>query len=108
LHDFATVIEANQAMNAGDIGQLLNIWHMWSIMAQEIKGLDKYAIYMPHMLVLLTKVLPPGLQKVLQHSMLVSPSGWADHFVGKNFFLEVQNCWLKFFNNKSGIGSNIH
>jgi hypothetical protein len=22
--------------------------------------------------------------------------------------LEVQNCWLKFFNNKSGIGSNIH
>ncbi|KAH9444380.1 hypothetical protein Pst134EA_032017 [Puccinia striiformis f. sp. tritici] len=108
LHNFATVIEANRAMKAGDIGCLLNIWRMWCIMCQGIKGLDKYAIHLPRMLILITEVLPPGLQKVLQHSMLVTPSRRADHFVGKDFFLEVQNCWLKYFYNKSGIGTNIH
>ncbi|OAV95520.1 hypothetical protein PTTG_08518 [Puccinia triticina 1-1 BBBD Race 1] len=108
LHHFATVIEADRAMKSGDIGRLLNIWRMWSVMAQGIKGLNKYAIHLPRMLVLLTEVLSPGLQKVLQHSMLVTPSGWPDHFVGKDFFLEVQNCWLKYFYNKCGIGANIH
>jgi hypothetical protein len=52
LRDFATVIEANQAMKAGDIGRLLNIWRMWLMMAQGIKGLDKYAIHLPQMLFL--------------------------------------------------------
>ncbi|KAI7962873.1 hypothetical protein MJO28_000967 [Puccinia striiformis f. sp. tritici] len=107
LHDFATVIEADRAMKAGDIGRLLNMWRMWSVMAQGIKGLNKYAIHLPQMLILLTDVLPPGLQKVLQHSMLITPSGRAGHFVGKDFFLEVQNCWLKYVYNNSGIGTNI-
>ncbi|POW04996.1 hypothetical protein PSTT_10002 [Puccinia striiformis] len=111
LHDFATVIEADRAMKAGDIGRLLNMWRMWSVMAQGIKGLNKYAIHLPRMLILLTDVLPPGLQKVLQHSMLITPSGRAGHFVGKDFFLEVhlevQNCWLKYVYNNSGIGTNI-
>ncbi|POW17299.1 hypothetical protein PSTT_00659 [Puccinia striiformis] len=83
------------------------MWRMWSVMAQGIKGLNKYAIHLPRMLILLTDVLPPGLQKVLQHSMLITPSGRAGHFVGKDFFLEVQNCWLKYVYNNSGIGTNI-
>ncbi|KAI7955280.1 hypothetical protein MJO28_005680 [Puccinia striiformis f. sp. tritici] len=33
LHNFATVIEANRAMKAGDIGRLLNIWRMWCIIS---------------------------------------------------------------------------
>ncbi|KNF05273.1 hypothetical protein PSTG_01487 [Puccinia striiformis f. sp. tritici PST-78] len=107
LHDFATVLEADRSMKAGDIGRLLNVWRMWSVMAQGIRGLDKYAIHLPRMLILLTEVLPPGLQKVLQHSMLVTPSGRDGHFVGKDFFLEVQNCWLKYVYNNSGIGTNI-
>jgi hypothetical protein len=107
LHEFATVLEADCAMKAGDIGRLLNIWRMWSVMAQGIKGLNKYAIHLPCMIVLLTEVLPEGLQKVLQHSILVTPSGRPNHFVGKDFFLEVQNYWLKYFYNKCGTGINI-
>ena len=44
LRDSATFIEANQAMKSGNIGSLLNMWRMWSTMAQGIKGISKYAI----------------------------------------------------------------
>ncbi|KAA1076524.1 hypothetical protein PGT21_010295 [Puccinia graminis f. sp. tritici] len=36
LHDFSTVIEANRAMKAGDIGRLVNIWKIWCIMSQAL------------------------------------------------------------------------
>ncbi|KAA1067320.1 hypothetical protein PGTUg99_032979 [Puccinia graminis f. sp. tritici] len=29
LHEFSTVVEADRAMKAGDIGRLINIWRMW-------------------------------------------------------------------------------
>jgi hypothetical protein len=43
----------------------------------------------------------------LRHNLLISPSGRKDHFVAKDFWLEVQNCWLKFLYNKSGSGTQI-
>ncbi|KAI7947269.1 hypothetical protein MJO28_009177 [Puccinia striiformis f. sp. tritici] len=107
LRDFSTVVECNAAMRAGDVGRLINIWRRWSIMAQGTPGLTNYAIYLPRMLLLLTKVLPEGLQKVLKHSLLISPSGRPNHFVAKDFYLEVQNYWLKFFYNRTGTGTNI-
>jgi hypothetical protein len=30
LSDFATIIEGNQAMKAGNIGRLMNMWKRWS------------------------------------------------------------------------------
>ncbi|KAI7955717.1 hypothetical protein MJO29_007116 [Puccinia striiformis f. sp. tritici] len=107
LRDFATVVECNAAMRAGDVGRLINIWQRWTIMAQGIPGLTNYAIYLPRMLLSLTKVLPEGLQKVLKHSLLITPSGRPNHFVAKDFYLEVQNYWLKFFYNRTGTGTNI-
>ncbi|KAA1113943.1 hypothetical protein PGTUg99_020757 [Puccinia graminis f. sp. tritici] len=105
LRDFATVIEANRAMKAGDIGRLLNIWRRWSVMAQGITGLTHYAIHLPRMILLITKVLPPALCHAIQHSLLVTPSGRPGHFVAKDFLLETFNYWLKFMFNKSGIGT---
>ncbi|KAI7937705.1 hypothetical protein MJO29_015020 [Puccinia striiformis f. sp. tritici] len=108
LRDFATVVECNRSMRAGDIGRLMNVWRRWSIMAQGIKGLNKYAIHLPRMVLLLTRVLPPGLRLVLCHSLLISPKGRPGHFVAKDFYLEVQNYWLKYFYNNTGRGTEIH
>lgn len=107
LRDFATVVECNRSMRAGDIGRLMNVWRRWSIMAQGIKGLNKYAIHLPRMVLLLTRVLPPGLRLVLCHSLLISPKGRPGHFVAKDFYLEVQNYWLKYFYNNTGRGTEI-
>ncbi|POW07650.1 hypothetical protein PSTT_08088 [Puccinia striiformis] len=59
------------------------------------------------MVLLLTKVLPEGLATALKHSLLVCPSGRANHFVGKDFYLENQNFWLKYIFNHNGIGTKI-
>ncbi|KAI7949862.1 hypothetical protein MJO28_008683 [Puccinia striiformis f. sp. tritici] len=107
LHEFSTVIEANRAMKDGDIGRLINVWRMWSVMAQSLPGLTHYAAYLPRLVLLLTKVLPPSLSKFFRHSMLVSPSGRPGHFVAKDFFLENHNYWLKFFYNRGGIGTQV-
>ncbi|OAV89971.1 hypothetical protein PTTG_07503 [Puccinia triticina 1-1 BBBD Race 1] len=107
LQDFASVVECDWATRAGDVGRLLNVWRRWAVMAQGMPGLTQYAIHLPRTIMLLTSVLPPGLQKVLQHSILVSPSGRSNHFVPKDLFLEVQNYWLKYFYNHNGIGSDI-
>ncbi|PLW57776.1 hypothetical protein PCANC_01323 [Puccinia coronata f. sp. avenae] len=106
LRDFGTIIEADRAMKAGDVGRLLNIWRRWSVMAQGIKGLSHYSISLPRMIMLITRVLSPGMRHVLQHSLLMSPSGRAKHFVAKDFFLKVQNYWLKYFYNHNGVGSD--
>ncbi|KAI7943747.1 hypothetical protein MJO28_011275 [Puccinia striiformis f. sp. tritici] len=107
LHEFSTVVEANRAMKQGDIGRLINIWRMWSVMSQSLPGLTHYATYLPRLVILLTKVLPPSLSKFFQHSMLVSPSGRPGHFVAKDFFLENHNYWLKFFYNRGDIGTQV-
>lgn len=33
LQDFATIVEANQAMSSGDVGCMIQIWKHWSVMA---------------------------------------------------------------------------
>ncbi|PLW13261.1 hypothetical protein PCANC_18941 [Puccinia coronata f. sp. avenae] len=107
LHEFSTVVEANRAMKAGDVGRLLNVWKMWAVMAQGLKGLTNYASYLPRTILLLNEILPPSLAKLFRHSLLFSPSGRDNHFVAKDFYLEIQNYWLKFVYNQSGQGTQI-
>jgi hypothetical protein len=40
-------------------------------------------------------------------SLLFSPLGKHNHFMATDFFLEIQNYWLKQFFNHSGIGTKI-
>lgn len=108
LRDFSSIVECNRSMKAGDIERLLNVWERWSVMAHGIQGLTNYAIDLPRMYLLLTKVLPPGLQSVLKHSILISPTGRANHFVAKDFHLENYNFWLKYFYNHTGMGTSIN
>ncbi|POV94387.1 hypothetical protein PSHT_16248 [Puccinia striiformis] len=108
LRDFASIVECDRAMRAGDIGRVINMWNRWAVMANGMTGLRNYAIHLPRMVLLLTKVLPEGLATVLRHSLLVCPSGRPNHFVGKDFYLENQNFWLKYFYNHSGIGTEIN
>ncbi|OAV92052.1 hypothetical protein PTTG_09885, partial [Puccinia triticina 1-1 BBBD Race 1] len=107
LRDFSTIVKCNRAMKAGDIGRVLNIWKRWAVMAVGIQGLTNYAIDLPRMYLLLTKVLPPGLRLVLKHSLLISPTGRPNHFVAKDFYLENQNFFLKYFYNNTGMGTKI-
>jgi hypothetical protein len=108
LEEFSTIVEANRAMKAGDIGRLLNVWKKWSVMSQGLKGLRNYSAYLPRMVLLLTEILPPSLAKHFRHSLLFSPSGRENHFVAKDFYLELQNYWLKFFFNQTGAGTQIN
>ncbi|KAA1089735.1 hypothetical protein PGT21_028386 [Puccinia graminis f. sp. tritici] len=107
LQDFSTVIEANRAMKAGDIGRLINIWKMWAFMTQSLPGLTHYSAYLPRLILLLTKVLPSSLAKLIRHTLLVSPSGRPNHFVAKDFFLENFNYWLKYFYTRGGAGTQV-
>jgi hypothetical protein len=108
LRDFATVVECKHAMSAGDIGRVLNIWKRWSVMAQGIPGLTNCAIDLPRMYLLITKVFNPGLRHVIKHSLLITPSRRADHFIPKDHHLENRNFWLKYTYNHSGVGTSIH
>lgn len=88
-------------MRQGDVGCLMLMWKRWSVMAQGIKGLSHYSLHLPRTVLLLEKYLPHGLSQIIKHSLLVCPSGREGHFVAKDFFLEIQNYWLKFFYNNS-------
>ncbi|EFP86716.1 uncharacterized protein PGTG_13098 [Puccinia graminis f. sp. tritici CRL 75-36-700-3] len=107
LHDFSSVVEASRAMKAGDVGRLMLVWKKWCLMAQALTGMTNYSSYLPRMVLLLTVILPPALQKYLQHNLLMSPSGRPDHFVAKDFHLETHNAWLKWFYNNTGNGTKI-
>ncbi|EFP85455.2 uncharacterized protein PGTG_11811 [Puccinia graminis f. sp. tritici CRL 75-36-700-3] len=107
LHDFSTVVEAKRSMKAGDVGRLILIWKKWSLMAQALTGLTNYSSYLPRMVLLLTVFLPDSLSKYLRHNLLISPSGRPGHFVAKDFWLEIQNYWIKFLYNHSGTGTQI-
>ncbi|EFP92166.2 uncharacterized protein PGTG_17896 [Puccinia graminis f. sp. tritici CRL 75-36-700-3] len=107
LHEFSTVVEADRAMKAGDIGRLMNVWKMWAVMSQSLKGLRNYSLYLPRLIVFLNEILPGSLGKLFRHSLLFSPSGRPNHFVSKDFYLEIQNYWLKFVFNNSGIGTDV-
>ena len=90
-------------------------WRRWvssenlaAVVGQVIKGLPKYGTHLPWRYLWLTAVLPAlGLRKILCHSMFFSPKGYHGHFVAKDFFLEIQNYWLKYFYNHNGTGTNI-
>jgi hypothetical protein len=70
LHEFSTVIEANNATKAGDVGQLMNMWKIWCVMCQGLKGLKHYSAYLPRMVILLNELLPADLSKLLRHNLL--------------------------------------
>lgn len=86
-------------MSAGDVGRMIRVWKRWSVIAHGMTRLKHYANYLPHLIVLLTQTLPKDIAEVITHNLLVCPSGRKGHFVAKDFFLEVQNFWLKFFYN---------
>ena len=91
VRNFSTVVKAKQSMKAGDIGRLMLIWKRWCFMCQAIKGITNYSTYLPRMVLLLTKIMPPSMQKYLRHNLLICPSGCKNHFVAKDFWHEVQN-----------------
>ncbi|PLW22851.1 hypothetical protein PCASD_14567 [Puccinia coronata f. sp. avenae] len=107
FHDFSTVVEAKRLMKAGDVGRLMLIWKKWSIMCQSLNGLNHYATYLSRTVLLLDRILPVSMRRYLRHNLLISPSGRPGHFVAKDFWLEIQNYWLKFFFNKSGQGTQV-
>lgn len=99
--DFATVVEADRATHAGDIGRLTIIWKKWALMAHCLKGLPRYALHLTRFLVLVEQDLPPELAKVILHSMLIPSVHRPGHFVGNDLWLEHQNFWLKHFFNQT-------
>ncbi|KAA1093617.1 hypothetical protein PGTUg99_008854 [Puccinia graminis f. sp. tritici] len=107
MQDFSTVVEANRAMKGGDVGRLINIWKMWSVMTQSLPGLTHYSAYLPRLILFITQILPPDMGKLIRNTLLVSPSGRPNHFVAKDFFLETYNYWLKFFYCRGGIGTQV-
>ncbi|PLW31556.1 hypothetical protein PCASD_19118 [Puccinia coronata f. sp. avenae] len=107
LSDFATIVEGNSAMKCGDIGQVMNIWKRWAIIAQGIKKLTQYSIQLPQMIILLNYALLDGLSQVIKHSLLVAPTAGQKHYLPKDQYLEMKNYWLKHFFNDTGQGTNI-
>lgn len=101
LRDFASIIEGDNAMRDGDIGRVIRMWKRWSIMAQGVSGLSHYAIHLPRFITILEKNLPKNLAKAIKHSLLIPSGGRAVHWVAKDFYLEIQNFWLKYFYNHS-------
>lgn len=101
LRDFATVIEADKAMRAGDIGRLMSMWKHWSIISQGLTGLSHYALHLPRYILILEEYLPKNLARVIKHSLLLPSAGREGHWVSKDFYLETQNFWLKYFYNHS-------
>ncbi|KAA1126408.1 hypothetical protein PGTUg99_000418 [Puccinia graminis f. sp. tritici] len=107
IRDFGTVIEVNRSTKAGDTGRLIFMWKRWAVMGQGLKKLVHYSRHLPQLILLLEVILPKSLANVIKNLMLLCPSGREGHFVATDFYLEVQNFWLKYFYNHSGIGTNI-
>lgn len=101
LRDFSTVVEADNAMRAGDIGRLMSMWKRWAILAQGIKRLSAYAIHLPRYILMLEEYLPQKFARVIKHCLLLPSGGRTGHWVAKDFYLETQNFWIKFFCNNS-------
>lgn len=101
IRDFASLVEADSAMRQGDVGRMMLMWKRWAILAQGMEGMGNYALALPWYILLLEQYLPPSVGWALRHSLLVCPSGRPGHFVAKDFYLEMQNYWLKYFYNHS-------
>jgi hypothetical protein len=107
IRDFATILEANRSMKDGDYGRLMLMWQRWAVMSQGIGGMPHYSKHLPKLIILLKYILPKSLSDLVMNSLLLSPTGKPGHFVATDFYLEVQNYWLKYFFNHSGIGTDI-
>ncbi|KAH9452618.1 hypothetical protein Pst134EB_016574 [Puccinia striiformis f. sp. tritici] len=46
LQDFASIVECDQAMQAGDIGRVINMWICWLVMANGMSELKNYTTNM--------------------------------------------------------------
>ncbi|EFP85627.2 uncharacterized protein PGTG_10956 [Puccinia graminis f. sp. tritici CRL 75-36-700-3] len=108
IRDFATIVEAARAMKAGDPGRLMYMWERWAFMTQALPKLPHYSKHLPKLIVMMKEVLPASLARVVESTLLISPTGRPNHFVATDCFLEQQNYWLKYFFNHSGIGTNIN
>ncbi|PLW58264.1 hypothetical protein PCANC_00916 [Puccinia coronata f. sp. avenae] len=106
--DFATVVKASRAMKAGDPGRLMFMWEHWAIMTQALPKLPHYSKHLPKLILTLKEALLKSLSRVFESTLLISPTGRANKFVATDCFLELQNYWLKYFFNHSGIGTNIN
>lgn len=101
LRDFATVVEADSATRAGDIGRLILMWKKWAIMAQGLPGLSHYSLHLPHIILLLEQDLPFELACVIKHTLLIPSNERVGHCLAVDEYLEVHNYWLKYFYNNS-------
>lgn len=88
-------------MRDGDVGRVLLMWKRWALMAHGVKGLSHYAIHLPRFILILEKFLPPKISTAIKHSLLIPTGGRDGHWVAKDFYLEIQNYWLKYFYNNS-------
>jgi hypothetical protein len=70
-------------------------------MAQGINGLSHYGLHLPGLVLLLEKYLSKSLAHTIKQSILMPATGGPGHFIAKDFFLEIQNYWLKYFHNDS-------
>lgn len=103
LRDFASLVEGDQAMRAGDIGRVFYMMKRWAVMAQGFNGLTHYARQIPRFILLLEEDLPKDLARAIKHSLLLPSSTRANHFIAKDLWLEYCNCWLKhIYNNTVG------
>ncbi|PLW11581.1 hypothetical protein PCANC_21460 [Puccinia coronata f. sp. avenae] len=78
IRDFATIIEAKNAMKAGDPGRLMYMWKRWAVMGQGMPKLPHYSKHLPRLILMLEEGLPPSMDKVVMSTMLISPTGKAD------------------------------
>ncbi|KAA1083207.1 hypothetical protein PGTUg99_004790 [Puccinia graminis f. sp. tritici] len=107
IRDFATILEANRSMKDGDYGRLMYIWKRWAVMSQGLGNMPHYSRHLPKLIILIDYILPQSMAEIVKNTLLLSPTGKPGHFVATDFYLEVQNYWLKYFFNHSGIGTNI-
>ncbi|KAH9807657.1 hypothetical protein DFH28DRAFT_1138510 [Melampsora americana] len=107
LRDLGSIVEMDHAMKRGDIGRVMIILKTWSFMSHGVKGMSHYARHIPRLVLLLEHYLPKPVAHVIKHSLLIPASGRDGHFIAKDFYLELQNYWLKYFYNHSGPGTNI-
>jgi hypothetical protein len=94
-------------MKDGDYGRLMFMWQRWAVMTQGLGNMPHYSKHLPKLIVLLYHVLPKPLSSIILNTLLLSPSGKLGHFMATDLYLELQNYWLKFFFNHSGIGTDI-
>lgn len=95
LRDFATVVEAQDATRAGDIGRLMNMWKWWSVMAQGLPGLSHYSRHIPRLVMLLEEDLPKSLAHMIKHALLIPSNERENHWLPLDEVMEVNICWLK-------------